>query len=452
MLSHMSRPSSLLRVLGLVFGVAIVVGNSIGGGILRTPGDIAGLLPSPWAFIGIWVIGALYALLGTNALAELGTMMPRSAGQYPFVRRAFGDYAGFLVGWIDWVSTAASMSAIAIVFGESAASLLSLQSTNANAIAIVIVAVFTMILVRGTHFGDLTQRVTSVIKCVALVALVVACFVFHGGAHAVTPTAPAATTPMSGFVAFMLAVQAVIYTYDGWSGPLYFAEELDDPGRQIPRSMLYGLLTVAGIYLLINIAFVYTVPMSGLAGSPLAAATVAEALFGHRSDVVVRLIVVASLPSAINACLLMASRVFYSMGRDRLGPAFVTRVNVRGAPSTSLIASGAMSIAFLASGTFNTLIAIAAFFFVAMYSLSFAALFLLRRREPNAPRPFRAIGHPWTTGFVLVGSIAFLVSAVVADRRNSLFALATVVASYPIFRLTRGRALPGPSVGPYLSE
>src|SRR5262245_15376278 len=118
MLPHMNRPSSLLRILGLAFGLAVVVGNTIGGGILRTPGDIAGLLPSTWAFVGIWVIGGLYALLGTNALAELGTMMPLSAGQYPFARRAFGDYAGFLVGWGDWISTCASTAAISLVLGE----------------------------------------------------------------------------------------------------------------------------------------------------------------------------------------------------------------------------------------------------------------------------------------------------------------------------------------------
>ena len=114
--------SSLLRILGLSFGLAVTVGNTIGGGILRTPGDIASLLPTPWLFIGIWVVGGLYALLGANALSELGTMLPRSGGQYVFARHAFGNYAGFLVGWLDWISTCASIGAIAIVIGESAVS------------------------------------------------------------------------------------------------------------------------------------------------------------------------------------------------------------------------------------------------------------------------------------------------------------------------------------------
>ena len=443
-----SKPQSLLKVLGLSFGLAVTIGNTIGGGILRTPGDIATLLPNPWLFIGIWVVGGLYALLGANALSELGTMLPRSGGQYVFAQHTFGNYAGFLVGWIDWVSTCASTGAIALVIGESAASLAGLGPAAPSTIAIVVVIFFTALLVRGTKLGDYTQQITSLAKALALLALVAACFLFAGRAHvapAVAASTTAATTTM--FAAFMLAAQSVIYAYDGWSGPIYFSEELDDPARQIPRSMFYGLLGVAVIYLLINIAFIVAVPTSALAGSALAAATVARALFGDRGEVLVRVVVVLSLPSAVNACLLMASRVLYSVSRDGLGVAPATRVNAGGTPWVSLMLGGAVAVAFLATGTFETMIAIAAFFFVANYTLSFLAVFVLRRREPEALRPYRAFGHPWTTGFVLVGSIAFLASAVVADQRNSFYALAIVVASYPIYRLSRRPALPAPSVG-----
>jgi len=252
----------------------------------------------------------------------------------------------------------------------------------------------------------------------------------------------------------------VIYAYDGWSGPIYFSEELDDPGRQIPRSMFYGLLSIGAIYLLINIAFVVALPTTALAGSPLAAATVASALFGDRGEMLVRLVVIASLPSAVNACLLMGSRVLYSVSRDGLGLSFATQVNTRGTPVVSLIATGVIALAFLATGTFNTLIAIAAFFFVAAYTLSFVAVFLLRKREPNANRPYRAVGHPWTTGFVLLGSLAFLTSSVVAgltssvsaDRMNILYALGILVISYPVYLLTRRRTVPAPSVDQYLSN
>ena len=437
------QQSSLLRILGLSFGLAVTVGNTIGGGILRIPGDIATLLPSPWLFIGIWVIGGLYALLGANALSELGTMLPRSGGQYVFARHAFGEYAGFLVGWMDWISTCASVGAISIVAGESAVVLAKTSADYAAPIAMSIVVIFTLLLLRGTKLGDRAQQITSLLKALALMSLVVACFVFAGNAHVSAPVAAPST--VGGFAAFLLAAQSVIYAYDGWSGPIYFSEELDDPARQIPRSMFYGLLCVAAIYLAINAAFMYAVPLSVLAGSPLAAATVGNALFGNRCEMLVRIVVVVSLPSAVNACLLMGSRVLYSVSRDGLGIPMATRVNRGGTPVTALIASSVVSLAFLATGTFNSIIAIAAFFFVASYALSFAGVFVLRRREPQALRPYRAVGHPWTTGFVLLGSLAFLASAVVADRRNSVYGLAIVLVSYPVFRLTRPMRVPAAS-------
>ncbi len=436
--------SSLLRILGLSFGLAVTVGNTIGGGILRTPGDIASLLPTPWLFVGIWVVGGLYALLGANALSELGTMLPRSGGQYVFARHTFGNYAGFLVGWLDWISTCASIGAIAIVIGESVVSVADMTAGAAAPIAMSVVVIFTLLLLRGAKQGDVAQQITSLAKALALLALVGACFVFGGNAHA-PPPAPIVATAGT-FAAFMLAAQSVIYAYDGWSGPIYFSEELDDPARQIPRSMFYGLLSVAVIYLLINVAFIRAVPIASLAGSPLAAATVANALFGDRGELLVRIVVIIALPSAVNACLLMGSRVLYSFSRDGLGFSGATRVNRGGTPTIALAASGLVALLFLATGTFSTMIAIAAFFFVASYTLSFIAVFVLRQREPNAPRPYRAKGHPWTTGFVLLGSLAFLVSAVIADRRNSVYALAIVVVSYPVFRFTRPAAVPFPSV------
>jgi APA family basic amino acid/polyamine antiporter len=427
-------------MLGLTFGLAVTIGNTIGAGILRTPGEIAGYLPSAMGFIGIWVIGGLYALLGANALSELGTMMPRSGGQYVFAHDIFGDYVGFVSGWMDWVSTCASTAAIATVIGESAVGLAGMASGVAP-IAMAVTAAFTLLLLGGTRRGDRAQQLTSLLKAIALIALVVACFVF--AVHNTAPSAAAASSPTSGlrFGAFLLAAQSVIYAYDGWNGPIYFSEELHDPARQIPRGMFYGLAGVAAIYLLINIAFLQVVPLSTLAGSKLAAGTVANAIFGASGQRVVQLLVVVSLPSAVNACILMASRTIFSMSRDGLGIPVAARVNQKGTPIVSLVATGLVAIAFLATGTFEMMIAIAAFFFVANYSMSFLGLIRLRIREPNRPRPYRTVGYPWTTGLVLLGSLAFLVSAVVADRRNSLFALGILVVSYPVFRFTR----PSPS-------
>jgi APA family basic amino acid/polyamine antiporter len=428
-------------MLGLAFGLAVTIGNTIGAGILRTPGDIAGLLPSALGFIGIWVVGGLYALLGANALAELGTMMPRSGAQYVFAHDIFGDYVGFVVGWMDWISTCASIAGISIVIGESAVALTGLPA-GAAPIAMAVVAAFTLLLLNSTKRGDRIQRVTSFVKAIALLALVVACFAFgsHGTEAARSPAAGSAgAVAASGFAAFLLAAQSVIYAYDGWNGPLYFSEELNDPGRQIPRAMFYGLAGVAAIYLLLNLAFLYAVPLPALAGSKLAAGTVANAIFGASGERIVRVLVIVSLPSAVNANVLMGSRVLYSMSRDGLGIPVAARVNERGAPFVSIVATGLVAVTFLATGTFETIIAIAAFFFVANYTTSFVGLIRLRIREPQRARPYRTVGFPWTTVLVLLGSLAFLVSAVIADRRNSMFALGILLVSYPVFRLTRPR-------------
>jgi APA family basic amino acid/polyamine antiporter len=435
---------ALVRVLGVSFGLAVTVGNTIAAGILRTPGDVAASFPDPVFFVGIWIVGGLYALLGANAIAELGTMLPRSGAQYVFARHAFGDYVGFVVGWNDWVSTSATAAAIAIVFGDAAVGLIAGEGDAGTRLSVSVAAgaivAFGLVLSRGTKQGARIQELTSLLKALVLLTLVVACFVFagRGGGAPATAVAPQA----SFLLALVLAAQAVIYTYDGWTGPIYFSGELRDPARQIPRAMFGGLLCVAAIYILINVAFMTAVPPATIAGSSLAVATVARELFGATGDGVVRTVVVVALPSAILANLFMASRVLYALGRDGLGPQPAAYVNAGGTPTVSLLLSSLLALAFLALGmlanrAFQFVIAIAAFFFVLNYAVSFTAVFALRHREPNAPRPYRARGHPWTTGLVLAGSVAFLVGAVVQDTRNSLVALVILVVSYPIFRLVR---------------
>jgi APA family basic amino acid/polyamine antiporter len=439
--------SRLLSILGVTFGLAVAIGNTIGAGILRTPGEVASRLHTPWLFLGVWIVGACYALLGANALAELGTMLPRSGAQYVYARHAFGDYAGFVVGWNDWISTCASTAAISIVVGESLAAVIPGVSGAALLLAMATVVFFTALLLRSTKIGGRSQELTSLFKTIALFVFVGACFVFGGPAAAARAPNVTTAATTSTFVGFVLSAQAVIYTYDGWSGPLYFSEELRDPGRQIPRSMFGSLLVVATIYLLMNVAYLYVLPVTAMASSTMPAASVAKAIFGPRGDMIVRLVVILALPSAVNACLLMSSRVLYGISRDGLGPGVAIRVNGGGTPTVALIASAIVSLLFIAAGgfnqavatVFNRAIAIAAFFFVADYALSFLAVFMLRRREPDAARPYRAWGHPWTTGIVLVGSIAFLLSAMAADRENSPWALALLAVSYPAFRMTRKR-------------
>ncbi len=429
--------AGLLTVFGAAFGVAVAVGNTIGAGILRTPGQIAEYLPVPLWFMGIWVLGGLYALLGAASLAELGAMLPRSGGQTVFVRRALGGYAGFAVGWSDWISTCASTALISLVIAEYTILLVPGLSSWQTAIALAAAALFAALHLRGVRLAGRTQLITSAAKALGFLLLIAACFLLrHERADA---TAVAATVTLG--TGFVLALQAVIYTYDGWTGPIYFSEEVRNPGRAIPRAMGWGVLAIMAIYLLTNAAFLYVLPMSEMAGEPLVAARAASSLFGLRGDQVIRWLTLVSMLSAVNALTLMAPRVLFALGDGGVLPV-ARRVDTRGTPTTALAFSTVVTLAFIATGTVQAVIALAAFFFVANYALSFLSVFVLRRREPGLARPYRAWGYPWTTEIVLAGSLAFLAAAVTADTRNALYSMALLALSYPVYSVLARNASP----------
>jgi APA family basic amino acid/polyamine antiporter len=424
----------LLRAFGVGFGVAVIVGNTIGAGILRTPGEIAAQLPSPWLFFGVWLLGGAYAFVGSFSMAELGAAIPRAGGQYAFAHRALGPYAGFVVGWSDWVSTCGATAAVSLVIGEYTSELVPALSGRTRAVALGVTVGFALLQWRGVRWGGRTQEVTSLLKALAFAVLVAACFALGEGA-----TATAAAVAVPTLAAFMIALQAVIFTYDGWAGVVYFSEEVRDPGRDVPRSLFLALGAIVAIYLLVNAALLYVLPLEALAGSPFAAGAAAEAIFGPEGGRVLLVLVTLSLLSNINAWQLMATRTLFALGRDGLFSRRAERVNEGGTPTVALAISTAVAVAFLLSGTFDQVIAVLAFFFVVNYTLTYVSLFVLRRREPDLPRPYRAWGYPWTTALALGGSAAFVVGAVAGDPRNSLYALGVLALSYPVY-VAIGRA------------
>lgn len=433
-----NRQGKLLRILGLGFGLAVIIGNTIGAGILRTPGEVAAYLPNTWLFPGVWLIGGLYALLGAVSIAELGAMIPRSGGQFVFVRRALGDYPGFIVGWSDWVSTCGTVSLISMVIAEYSGVLIPALSSRAAIVASAVIISFAVLQWRGVRWGSNVQNLTSLLKALAFIALVAACFIFGGDQSGqINNSQSPVINERSMFLALILALQAVIYTYDGWTGVIYFSEEVREPGRDIPRALLGGALSVMVIYLLVNLALLYVLPLSRIAGEPLAVGAAAQAVFGARGETIIRWLTIISMLSAINANSLMASRVLFGLGRDELFSDRASVVNQGGTPTVALLLSTIVSVFFIVTGTFNQVIAVLAFFFVLNYALSFFSVFVLRRKEPDTARPYRAWGYPWTTGLSLLGSVAFLIGAVAGDTRNSLYALLLLALSYPVFLLLR---------------
>lgn len=429
----------LLKVLGVWFGISAAIGNTIAAGIVRAPGDIAQWLPNGFLFLGVWVVGGIYAFLGAPSMAELGAAIPRSGGQYNFSRRALGEYAGFVVGWSDWLSTCGTAAAVAIVIAEYSGALIPLLEGHVKRIAVLVIVAFFVLQWRGIKWGSGTQLLTSAMKTVAFVIVVIACFLFGG--HARAPSAAAASIralpagwPLA--VSFMLGLQAVFYAIDGWDGIIYFGEEVRNPGRDVPRAIFGSVATIMGIYLLLNAAVLYVLPIIQIAGNNFALGTAAEHIFGPYGDTIIRSIMVVSLLSCLNANQLFCTRTLYAMSCDGLFFRDVTRVNRGGTPTLSLLLSTLVGVLFVL-GSFERVIAMLSFFFVANYTLTYTSLFVLRRKEPQMERPYRAWGYPWTTGAALLGSILFLIGSIVTDRHNAPLALAMLVLSYPVFRVLK---------------
>lgn len=435
---HRSR-GRLLQVLGVWFGIAAAVGNAIAAGIVRTPGDIAKNLPNPWLFIGVWIVGGLYAFSGASSIAELGAAIPRSGGQYNFSRRALGDYAGFIVGWSDWLSTCGTAAAVAIVISEYSGHLFPLLAgpEKMEIISVAIILGFGILQWRGVRWGRNTQISTAAIKTVAFLILVIACFVMGGGAHRAAVNTSGAAMPIASGWAFIVAVflglQAVVYTIDGWDGVIYFGEEVREPGRDIPRAIFGSVFSIMGIYLLLNLVALYILPMKEIAGNNFVLGTVADRIFGTLGDPIIRSIMVISMLSCLNANQLFCSRTLYAMSCDGLFFRQAAKVNPGGTPTLSLLLSTIVGVLFVL-GSFERVIAMLSFFFVANYTLTYTSLFVLRKRAPEMERPYRAWGYPWTTGIALLGSVLFLVGSIATDRENAPLALLMLVLSYPVFR------------------
>jgi APA family basic amino acid/polyamine antiporter len=425
---------TLLRVLGVGFGLAVTIGGTIGMGILRTPGEVAAQLPTPALFIGIWVLGGLYAMVGAFSVAELGAMIPRSGGWYVFVHRALGNYPGFVVGWSDWLSTCGTLAVIAMVVGEYTAVLVPRLAGRDKSIALVVVLFFAALQWRGIRWGSFTQNLTSLLKTLIFAVIAIAAFVFAGKSD--PGIALPAPHGLALFGALIIAMQSVLYTYDGWYGVIYFGEEVRNPKRDVVRSMFGGVLLVVAIYLIVNLAYIHVLPMSELAGENFAAGAVARKIFGAYGDKTIRVLAILSLLSTINAYTLTSPRILYAMSCDELFARRAARVNKGGTPTVTLLISTVVAVLFIFR-SFEQVLAALAFFFVANYAMAYLSLIVLRVREPDLPRPYRAWGYPWTTGLVLLGSIAFLVGAVITDRinhkRDSLFALVILAASIPIY-------------------
>ena len=426
-----TQPGKLLSVLGVAFGLAGSVGGTIGAGILRTPGLVAAELHTPWLVLLAWLVGGLYALLGAICIAELAASLPRAGGWYVYAEQAFGRRAGWLVGWTDWIAHCIGLAWVATTVGELLADLLPQgpsPDVMAPAIALAVLAGFGGIQLLGVKAGGVSQELLSLVKAAAFLGLAAASFLLPATVPMghLTPDLPPLPQGPALLIAAVLALQAVITTFDGWASPVYFSEEFSDPSRDLPRSLIGGVVAVLGLYLLINAALLHVLPMQALSSATLPAADAARSLLGIQGEQVITAVALVSLLGLINTVVMAAPRILFGLSRDGLMPGWIAGVNGGGTPVPALFITVVSAAALVLLGSFEHLLGMGAFLYVGLPLAGVTAQLWLRRNQPELTRPFLCWGYPITPLVVGAVSLTFLAGALISDTTDSLLALALV--------------------------
>jgi basic amino acid/polyamine antiporter, APA family len=431
-----ARP--LRRILGLGFGVAMVFGGTVGAGILRLPGTLAAALGDSRLIVLFWIVGGLYALLGAMAVAELSAMLPEAGGFYVYARRAFGKGAGFVVGWVDWLNQTAAIAYAALTAAVFLGTLWPSSADAPRAVAIGVIALFTVVHWTGLRVGSTLTRVISLAVGIMLMVLVVGCFLTPPAAASAAPppAASAVTLPlmsMGMLAAVVTALRAVFLTYDGWYSPIYMAEENTQPTRTLPRALIGGTILVAAMYVVINVAILRVLPLPVLAASQLPATDAARVVLPRGGAELVTVISLATVLSLVNATTLMAPRILFAIGRDGFFTQKAVLVSAGGTPRVALAVTSVGAAGLIMSGSFEQIVAVATVLFLLMYVSAYSALIVLRRREPATVRPYRAWGFPYTTAVVLLGCVLLWIAAIMEDGRSAVFAALLLVACIPVY-------------------
>ena len=412
-----SAPVQLLRVLGLIFGLAVVVGGVVGAGILRAPGVVASALTSgPWILMA-WAFGGVSAMLAAMPLVEAGASIPRAGGSYPIAGRAFGPTVGFVTGWLSWLQYVASNAFISVVFGEFAHRLgLAPGVPNAVLAGGLILAV-TAINWIGTRVSGGSQSLGSAIKGGALVLLVLVLFLAPHQPVGSPVAVAVSLAPVTSLGALIMAVRVIYSTYAGWDGAIFFSEEVENPERNVARATFWGIGLVTVLYVLINAAALHVLTPHELAGSTLAVGDAAKRVLGPISDQLITLGSLISLAAIVNLQVMAASRITFAMARDEILPKALAVVAPGGSPRRSLLAVAVGSLAFAAIGHYEEIVRIYAPWSIGAILMVCLSAIKLRISEPDLPRPWKMPLFPW---------IAIAASLVQASL------IAVMVLDYPL--------------------
>ncbi len=423
----------------------LVVASVIGAGIFFTPGQVAELLPSPGWIMAAWAIGALLSLAGALANAELGAMFPRAGGDYVYLREAFHPAAGFLVGWLSFfVIYAGTIAALASAFAEGFGARFGWGRAAIIGLAIAVTLAASAINYVGVRWGARANNATSAFKVGALLAFVVLGPLFgEGDAGRILAADPAVDVDHGiSALTFGQALSPVLFSYLGWNASIYVASEIRNPNRNVPGSLFLGLAVCAGIYMLVNGVYLYALPMEALRGVPDAGEAAASALFGERGGALVGLFVLVSILGTLNATVLVGPRIAYAMALDRLFfPGVDTVHAVYRTPSVAIVVQAVVSVFLLiVLQGFPSALDFTVFAIVLATIADVCALYRLRVRDPERPRPYRAWGYPWMPALYLLANAAIAVAMLIGSPFECLVGLGMLAAGLPFYLIFRKQA------------
>lgn len=430
----------LPRRLGLWSAVAILVGSAIGSGIFRVPAGVAARLGDPGAMLTDWVLGGALALAGALTLAELAAALPRSGGIFAYVLEAFGPLPAFLFGWAQLaVLRASSLGAIATIFAEYLGYFIHLTPQGVRNVAagtLILVGVLNWV---GINVAAIVMNVTTAAKFGTLAGLVLLAFLFGDGnlANLAPSGAPVPATAMT------TALVSIMWAYDGWADLSFIGGEVKHPGRTMPRALIIGTALIVAIYLAINAAYLYLVPAADMAQSKLVAATAAERipLIGRAGASVVAAMVMLSCFGACNGSMITGPRVFFAMADRGLFFRWVARVSPRfQTPSAAIWLACGLGVFYVLQNDFQQLADRFVLGVWPFYALAVAGVFVLRRRQPDLPRPYRALGYPVVPFLFLVGSVGMVVNALVTDPGGTGVTFLIILAGVPVYFVWKRRA------------
>ena len=427
------------RVLTLLDSTMINVGTIIGSGIFLVPTTIALYLHSSILTVAVWLVAGVVTLFGALSMAELGAAMPKAGGQFIYLRQAYGPLWGFLYGWGSFtVINSAAIAALAIAFATYLGYFNPLTPFQIKLIAVLTITAFTGLNTYGVKTAVWTQNMLTFLKIGALLAIATLGLSLPGGEAANFQPLLTTHSVTSLIGPFGLALMAVLWSYDGWIEITYIGGEVQNPGRNIPLSLLLSVLLIVAIYIVVNLVFIYLLSIPGIAGSELVASDAVAVVLGGFGTTLVILAILVSTLGGVHVNVLACPRIYYAMAKEGVFFQALSRIHPRfGTPAISLLVQGIWSSLLVFSGTFEQLITYVVFASWIFYAMSCAGVIILRRKQPELERPYKTWGYPWVPLTFIVFAALLVLNTIVNDPRDALIGLALLLTGVPAYAYWR---------------